>query len=256
MSPFQFINLVDLKAKMSLKSEASKLYLSYLWWVLEPILWVLAFYVVFTFLLDFGRNLLFLMVGKVPFLWFSKAVTNGSGSIISARGLINQTNIPKAFFPYLTVQETLYKQWVVFLVLFGMVMLYGHEPTWHWLWIIPLIFVQYLLTLACTMIAALLVSYARDIKVLISMSMIFLMFASGIFWDLDRIEDPAKRELLVTWNPLAYLLDAYRDVMMRNEVYDLQHLAVLGLVCLGTILFMHLIYRWKDQAIASRVINS
>ncbi len=32
-----FLALVDVKAKMSLKSDASKLYLSYLWWVLEPV---------------------------------------------------------------------------------------------------------------------------------------------------------------------------------------------------------------------------
>ena len=76
MNPLQFISLLDVKARMGLKSEASKLYLSYLWWVLEPILWALAFYFVFEVLLSFGRDLFFIMCGKVPFLWFSKSVTN------------------------------------------------------------------------------------------------------------------------------------------------------------------------------------
>lgn len=43
----QFFELVDIQARMSLKAEASKLYLSYLWWILEPILYVLVFYFVF-----------------------------------------------------------------------------------------------------------------------------------------------------------------------------------------------------------------
>jgi lipopolysaccharide transport system permease protein len=256
MNPFQFISLVDIKARMALKSEASKFYLSYLWWALEPILWVLSFYFVFTVLLDFGRDLLFLMCGKVPFLWFSKSVTSGSNSIVSGKSLINQTNVPKQFFPYLSVQEVLYKQWLVFLLLFGMAVLYGYMPTLHWLWIIPLFLLQYLIILFLALVGAVLVSYVRDMRILINMSMMFLMFGSGVFWDLSQIADPVKRELLVTWNPLAYLIDAYRHVLMRDTLYDLSHFLTLALVFGSGIMVMHLVYRIKGQDIASKVINS
>jgi len=256
MKATNFVSLVDMKARMGLKSEASKLYLSYIWWILEPVLWVLMFYLVFTVLLGFGRDLLFLMCGKVPFLWFSKSVTGGSNSIVSGKGLINQTNVPKQFFPYESVQGVLYKQWLVFLVLFGMSLFYGHSPTWHWLWVFPLFLVQYLLIVLCTLVAAVLVAYVRDIRMLINMAMMGLMFSSGIFWDLSRIEDPVKRDLLVTWNPLAYLIDAYRHVIIHKTVYDLEHLLVLGIVFSVGIALVHLFYHYKGQAIASRVINS
>lgn len=245
-----------MKARMALKSEAAKLYLSYIWWVLEPVLWVLMFYLVFTVLLGFGRDLLFLMSGKVPFLWFSKSVISGSNSIVGGKSLINQTNVPKQFFPYEAIQVVLYKQWLVFLVLFGMAVVYGHTPSLHWLWILPLLFVQYLLIVLCALIGAILVSYVRDTRILISMGMMGLMFASGIFWDLSRIADPVKRDLLVTWNPLAYLLDAYRHVIIYGSVYDLQHLLVLAVVFLVGIVLVHVFYRYKGQSIASRVINS
>jgi len=256
MKPTHFVSLVDMKARMGLKSEASKLYLSYLWWVLEPIIWVLMFYLVFTVLLGFGRDLLFLMCGKVPFLWFSKSVISGSNSIVSGKGLINQINVPKQFFPYEAVQGVLYKQWLVFLVLFAMSLLYGHSPTWHWLWVFPLFLVQYLVIVFFALVAAVLVSYVRDTRMLITMGMTGLMFASGIFWDLSRIADPVKRDLLVTWNPLAYLIDAYRQVIIEKTVYDLQHLLVLAIFFLVGIALVHVFYRYKGQDIASRVINS
>jgi lipopolysaccharide transport system permease protein len=256
MKPLQFISLLDVKARMGLKSEASKFYLSYLWWVLEPILWALAFFFVFEILLQFGRDLFFIMCGKVPFLWFSKSVTNGSGSIVSGRSLINQTNVPKLFFPYEAVQSVLYKQWLVFLVLLGLAAVFGYDPTWHWLWIFPLLIVQYLLILAATLVGALAVSYVRDTRILIGMSMMFLMFMSGIFWDLSRVADPVKRDLLVTWNPLAYLIDAYRRVIMYNTMYDTAHLLTLAGVFLSIIVLMHIVYHFKGKSIASRVINS
>lgn len=251
-----FLALVDVKARMSLKSDASKLYLSYLWWVLEPVLWVLMFYLVFTLLLGFGRDLLFLMCGKIPFLWFSKSVQSSSNSIVSGKALINQANVPKQFFPYEQVHTVLYRQWLLFSVLFGMTIVYGYMPSLHWFWIVPLLLVQYLLVLFCSLVAAISVSYVKDTRILIGMAMMGLMFGSGIFWDLGRIQDPVKRDMLVTWNPLAYLIDAYRQVLIDGTLYDLPHLMVLAAVLVVGLVLVHLFYRYMGQSISARVINS
>lgn len=258
MRSLQFMSLVHTKAQMALKAEASKLYLSYLWWVIEPILYVAAFYFVFDVLLGFGRGdyLLFLFCGKVPFLWFSKSVNNGASSIVGSMGLINQANIPKHLFVYVAVQGVLYKQWLVFLVLFGAAAIYGYTPSLNWVWLIPLLVVQYMLILLCTMLAAFVVSYISDMRILISMGMMFLMFCSGIFWDLGRVSDPVKRELLLVFNPLAYLIDGYRKVLMYDDLYDIVHLMILGGVVFCALCVMHLVYRYKSQDIASRIIMS
>ncbi len=259
MRPIQFIQLVNLQARMNLKAEASKLYLSYLWWIIEPILFALTFYFVFEVLLQFGRGenfLFFLMCGKVPYLWFSKAVMGGSNSIVGGRGLIHQVNMPKALFPYTSVQDVLYKQWAVFLVLFAMAAFFGYMPSLHWLWLVPLMIVQYLLILLCAMVGAYLVSFVRDVRMLIQMGMMFLMFSSGVFWDVSRISNVELREALLTWNPLAFLLDAYRQVIMHNALYDLQHLGVLCAVVLTGLLLVHGLYRAHSQLIAAKVMNS
>ena len=152
MKLLSLFSLVNTQAKLSLKSEASRFVLSYLWWVIEPLLFVVVFYVVFEVLLNRGRAdfLVFLMCGKIPFLWFSKSVTSASNSITQNRGLINQVDIPKALFPYASVQESLYKQWVVFLVLFSIVILNGFPPDPIWFWLLPVILVQYGLILVCS----------------------------------------------------------------------------------------------------------
>ena len=83
MSPKQYFSLVDIQARMALKADAARYYLGYIWWILEPLLYVAVFYVVFNIVLDFGRGdyLIFLICGKLPFVWFSKTVTQASGSI-------------------------------------------------------------------------------------------------------------------------------------------------------------------------------
>src|SRR5690606_38957070 len=97
----QFLQLTLVKVQLNLKSEARKSYLSYIWWILEPALVVGVFYLVFGVLFSRGTPvfLVFLLCGQIPFLWFSRTITNGSASIEQGRGLMQQIEIPKIFFP-------------------------------------------------------------------------------------------------------------------------------------------------------------
>ncbi|PLX84418.1 MAG: ABC transporter [Desulfuromonas sp.] len=258
MNLFHFFSLVNTQARMALKAEASKFVLSYLWWVIEPLLFVLIYYLVFEVLLGRGRDdfLLFLICGKIPYLWFQKGVVSASNSIVQNKGLINQVEMPKALFPYASVQEAMYKQWVVFLVLFGVVTFYGFRPELNWLWLAPVVIVQYALILACSLLGALCVSFYGDFRMVINMGMLFLMFSSGLFWDVNDIADPATRDLLFACNPLAFLIDAYRQVLMGRTVYDLEHMAVLAGVIAVALLIMHIVLHKMSRIIAARVVNS
>lgn len=257
MKLLDFIILVDTKAKMSLKAEAAKLYLSFLWWIIEPILFVLAFYFVFGVLLQSRQEhfLLFLMCAKIPYMWFSKAVTTASASIAGNRGIISQIDIPKTIFPYAAIQITLYKEIPVFLLLFSMCIYYGYMPSLEWLWLIPLIVTTYLFIVALGLFTAILVCYADDVRMIINMAMLFLMFTSGIFFDISTIHQPVQ-DYLLTYNPLAFLCDGYRKILMHKGVYDLNHLLILiGLFSL-VIAGLHLLYRNISRTLAARVVNA
>lgn len=257
MKILDFIILVDTKAKMSLKAEASKLYLSFLWWIIEPMLFVLAFYFVFSVLLQTRQEnfLLFLMCAKIPYMWFSKAVTTASASIVGNRGIISQIDIPKTIFPYAAIQITVYKEIPVFLLLFSMCVYYGYMPSIEWFWLIPLIVVMYLMIVALGLLTAILVCYADDVRMLINMSMLFLMFTSGVFFEISDIRQPLQGYLL-TYNPLAFLCDGFRKILMHKGTYDLQHLlALLGIFSIA-IAGLHLLYRNLSRTLAARVVNA
>src|SRR5690625_5831908 len=94
------------------------------------------------------------------------------------------------------------------------------------------------------MFGAILVCYVRDFKILIGMAMIVMMFMSGIFWDLNHIADPVKRDLLITWNPLAFLIDGYRNVLMHESLYVFWQLwgcVLFSLVLIYIMIFFYLL---------------
>lgn len=252
----QFISLVHTQAMFGLKAEASKFYLSYLWWILEPLLFVMVFYLVFNTLLGTRSEnfLLFLMCGKVPFLWFSKSVTSAASSIVQNRGLLGQLHIDKAVFPYVAVHQSLYKVWCAFLALFIMVIVYGFMPAVGWLWLLPLLITQYLMILVFSLICSILVAFIPDVRLLIAMGMTFLLFSSGIFWDISDIMNRDAREWLPIINPLLFLIDGYRKILLENEIYNINHLATIGSVFLVLLFFLHRLCARLSQRIAQSVL--
>ena len=125
---FRFWQLVIIKVRFNLRSEATQSYLSYAWWILEPLLQMGVYYIVFDILLRRGGEdfVPFLLCGIVPWLWFSRSVNNSSRSIVQGKGLISQTYLPKPFFPLVIIGQDLVKQQFVFLLLFGFLLYFGY----------------------------------------------------------------------------------------------------------------------------------
>ncbi|QIR15136.1 ABC transporter permease [Shewanella aestuarii] len=222
MAFFQYFPLIHLMARMKLKSKANTLVLSYLWWVLEPLLFVAMFYFVFKFLLHRGQEdfLIFLIIGKIPFLWFSKSITSAANSLIENKGLINQRPIPKFVFPLVNIHEAAYQQVVTFAVLLSFVTFNGYTAFSLWWQLVPLIIIQYLLICGLGSIFAFCVTYLPDFRMIIQMFTMGMMFTSGIFWSVSDIADPQLQYLILTFNPLAALIDGYRQVLMYGQHLD------------------------------------
>lgn len=254
----KLFRLADMQARMGLKAEASKLVLSYLWWIIEPAMFIAVFYFVFEVLMRTGRGdfLLFLLCGKIPFVWFSKTVTLASASISGNRKLVGQMDIPKVFFPMASIQQSLYKEGVVILLALGVAIGLGATPTLMWLWLIPLALVQYLLIAVASFVGAICVARVEDARIVITLMMTFLLFVSGIFWDVARIPNPAVREGVLIANPLAFLIDAYRQIIMHNRMFDGTHLAILGGLLAIALVVVFAVMQKKSRTIAGWVVNA
>jgi lipopolysaccharide transport system permease protein len=258
MTPLQYLSLIDIQARMLLKSDARKLTLGYLWWFLEPLMWVAVFYLVFEVILKAGRGadfLVFLACGKFAFIWFSRTVNQASNSIVFGSNLIGKIDMPKTLFPMSAIQESLYRQGAVYCLLFVILALFGYPVSWTWLWLVPVVFVYYLMIVACSLVGAYLVCIIRDFTKFIPLGMQFLLFTSGIFWDIRAIGDEQHVELMLAVNPLAFMLDAHRQILMHQTRPDLLQLALLGLGAGALAALMVLRMRQKSRYIALKVLT-
>lgn len=253
----QYLTLMDTLARFQLKAEARRFALGYLWWIVEPLLYVAVFYVVFVKLLGNRQSdfLVFLAVGKLTFIWFSKSVNQAAMSLMTNRGLIGQVNLPKHLFPLSIVQEGLYRQLAVFIFLLLFLTGSGYMPHAVWVWLLPVAALQYLLIVTCGLLAAVLVCIRRDFQMLIQLGTVFLLFMSGVFWDVRALEDIELAGWLMALNPLVVLLDSYRQVLMHSESPDIARLFWVLVEVLVLLIGTMWIYRRLNFWLAQRAVT-
>ena len=258
VTPKQYFSLVDTIARLSLKAEARRYYFGFWWWVIEPLLYVAVFYIVFEQLLgtrtpDF---LMFLIVGKFTFIWFSKTVNYAGNSLVANAGLIGRMDLPKTLFPMAVILECTYRQTAVFALLGVALIIDGHLPNAYWLWVLPLIAVEALLIVLCGFIASVLVCIKRDFALLINLGMLFLLFMSGVFWDLNAIGNQATQDAVLFWNPVAFLLHSFRQALLWQQTPDLSHLMGLTVfLSCGLVLVAKGMSRYRYY-LAQRVVTT
>ena len=171
---------------------------------------------------------------------------------MGGRGLINQVQISKAFFPMLVVAQDLVKQFFVFLLMIGVLFGYGLEFQLTWLYVPLIALAQFLLIVASALFVASITPFIPDFRYIVATGMILLMFMSGIFYDYRTVILP-KHQALFLSNPMASLLDSYRRVLMRGEPPDFWALLIIAITSLAVVWLMLIFYRRMDTAYARLV---
>lgn len=226
--PGHLFELIWTKAVFNLRSEVQRNYLSYVWWILEPFLHMMVYYVVFGLFMDRGGEnyVAFLLAGTVPWMWFSKTISGSSGSILAGQNLMLQVGVPPILFPLIHIQKAGLQQIPVFLLLMAIMWLQGYAPNVGWLAMFPVIFVQLLITSAFTCIVAGVIPFARDLNYLVNTGLMLLMFGSGIFYDYKTLSVAWQHIFLL--NPIAFLLKCYREILIDGVMPDFTTLAWWG----------------------------
>ena len=237
------LKLAWFKALAEMRAEASRRYLGVLWWIAEPLLYLLAFYIVFSVGLRLGGDdyVPFLLCGLVPWKWFATTIQVGSNVISENRGLMNQVYFHKSMLVWMLMLVNLLKALIVFTLLLVALYFMDYPPTSTWIALPLVLITQFVLIAGIGSLTASLVPFVPDLRLLIDNGILVFFFASGIFFNIaDR---PEHIQDLLYLNPMAVIISAYRDVLLYGQWPDWLMLGWsfgLGalLLCLG-LSFLH-----------------
>ena len=212
----KFFNVVLVKSYLDLKSEANRTCLGFIWWIVEPVLHLIVYYLVFAKLLQRGGPdfILYLLVGVIHWLWFAKCINDSSSSIIGGQRIILKIKIPKLIFPLSVILKNSIKQVVVVMIFLLFLVVLGAEISTLWLFYPLLFLVQLLVISTFSLIVSLIVPVLPDLRVIVASALQFGMFISGIFFTRDSI--PIDYHIYLNMNPMFVLIESYRDILLRG----------------------------------------
>lgn len=226
-----FAQLVAYKAYADLRAETAKTYLGVMWWILDPVILMAVFYVVFGVLLGTRTENFasFLLVGLISWRWFHNTVAHGSGSILGNRILVMHAAVPKVFFPLVTILTDLAKFAVVFAILLLYLALSGSGSTAAYAFVPFVLGTELLFIATVTCLCAAVIPFLPDLRVAIDHLLMIGLFVSGVFYSLDMV--PAQYRDYLVLNPMATIVEAQRAVLLRGEVPNVR--AMMGVLMLS-----------------------
>ncbi len=228
-------DLISYKTYADLRAEASKTYINYLWWVIDPILSMSVFYLVFGVMLQGTTEgfVAFLLTGLVIWNWYRQSVSNAGGAILTGQGLMGQVHVPKLVFPATTLLTDLTKFALVFVLLLIFLWLSGYPVGITYLALPILLLVQFLLISAFACLLAALVPYLPDLRFLADNLLNLQFFMSGVFFMAKDV--PPAYQGLFYLNPMAGLIEDFRGLLLHGAW---PHWARLGWVAVGASLLL------------------
>jgi lipopolysaccharide transport system permease protein len=197
--------------------------LGVLWSLLNPLLMMLVFTLVFSVFMhsDIRQYAVFILVGLLPWNFFSVAVMSGTTSVTANAALVKKVYFPREALPIAAVMSGLVNFGLAFLVLLVFLYASGLGLTRYALWVPVLLLTQIIFTLGlCLLLSALHVFY-RDVVMVLDAGMLAWFFLTPVFYPLEWLGEPLNiagwtfepAVMMRRLNPMASLIDGYRTVL-------------------------------------------
>ena len=200
-----------------LRSEATRTYAGYLWWILEPLMSLAVYYVAFKYIFhrETENFAIFLFSGIIIYRFFSSTITRSATSIINGQGLMQLVYIHKSIFPLSVLLVNLVKFLITGLLVIIIVWLCGIAPSWSYLALPLLVLVEMLIIAGISMTCAAITPFFPDFKLILDTFMQLLIFLSGVFYEIDSV--PARLQFFIRLNPVAVLIEQFRGILLSGK---------------------------------------
>lgn len=237
-------------AKYELMSDLRDTQLGYAWNVLNPLIQIFTFWLVFGVGIRNNQSvgtisfLPWMIVGMTVWFFISPSITKGVGCIYSKRNIISKMKFPACILPITIVLQELFNHLVMLVIVLGILIARGHQPNIYWFMIFYYMFCAFCFCVSLNMITSVLNMITRDVKKLVLALMRMLLYLTPILWTLDSLMlyHPTLA-IVLKLNPLYYIIEGYRgaiffmDTPWNHPAQTIYFWAVvIGMFVLGSIL--------------------
>ena len=188
------------------------------WVVIQPLINALVYGVIFSVLLQSDTRpanyATFLVAGVFVFQFFAGCLLDGAKSVTSSAGLVRALHFPRALLPVATVLEKVVALGPMMAVLAVLALVTGEGVALSWLLVPVVLALMTAFNAGVAMVAARLTAQLRDLTQVLPFASRVLFYASGIFYELDRVVVQQPLATVLAANPVHVYVTLVRACLM------------------------------------------
>ncbi|MCB2141300.1 ABC transporter permease [bacterium] len=236
-------------ARSDLRREVAGSYLSWIWWILDPILFMLVYTFVVQFVFGGSREdfPVFVFIGLNCWNFFNAAINTSVSVIRSFRAIISRVYVPKYIFILVKMLRNLIKMGISFALVLIMMGIFKIQFSFNILYVFPITIVLFVVTFALSLIVAHIGAFITDFSNIVNVILRVLFYLSGVLYSVgDRIPEP-YRSIMFLVNPPSVLIEQYRNVLMYQtppNFFYLTYWLVVSLII--TYIGLSIMYKYEN----------
>ena len=237
-------------ARSDLKDEVASSYLNWLWWVLDPFLFMMVY--TFIALIVFRRSQpyfpIFVFIGLTLWNFFEKCVLQSVKILRSNASIVTKVYLPKYMLIINRIMVNGFKMLISFGLIVIMMLVYRVPVTVNIFYIIPILIELVIITFGLSCIMCHFGVFIDDLYNVMKIVLKLMFYLCGIFYVIDnRIPEPWN-SLLLKANPISMLIQSARLSLIYSSAPYRKLMLIWGLV--GVVLCwigVRIIYKYENS---------
>lgn len=237
-------------AKSELRAEVAGSYLNWLWWILDPLLFMLVYTfvvrVVFTAKEQYFAA--FVLIGLTAWNFFNKSVQGSVNVIRKNKSVVSKIYLPKYLLVLTNMMVLAFKMAISFVLIFVLMLILRVPFTWHILHAVPTVLVLIVVTFGISTIFMHFGVFVRDLYNVTALLLRLIFYMTGVFYSIPLRVPAPYGTILLRINPLAFLTESLRGALLYGAAPDYLLLGVWFVIGLAlTAIGITTVYRYENS---------
>lgn len=219
-------NYILYSGKSGLKAEIANSHLSWMWWILDPLLFMMVY--AFISLVVFKKSEpyfpAFVFIGLSIWTFFERTVKGSVRIVRSNKDIVSKVYLPKYVLIFVRMIMNGFKMLVSFSLVIVVMLIYRVPVTWNILYLFLILLMVFFVTFGISAFMLHFGVFVEDLYNVMNVVLKLIFYMSGIFYSITKNIKEPYLSILLKLNPMALAIDDTRSVMLYSSG---PHLAVL-----------------------------
>ena len=203
-------------SKAQLKSEIANSYLNWLWWILDPLCFMLIYVFMFGYVFKSSEQYfaVFVFIGITLWDFFNKSLIQSVKVIKNNKAIVSKVDIPKFILLIIKMCVNGFKMSISLLIIVVMLFVWRVPVTWNILYFIPILLTLFMIVFGFGCFLLHYGVFVEDLSNVLNIVLRLLFYLTGVFWSImDRLPAPYNA-YIGKGNPIAFLLTSMRECVL------------------------------------------